>query len=139
MRDFTGHRVANLAAKFHTFNPTITFVGGTQWITQPNPSKQTGSVVFSVLTEESKKSYLQDRVKVGGITATVEVLRSFSATTQCNRCQGFAHNPLKCRARPRCRLCGETHFTKDHRCLIYEASGPCQHVTPTYANCKESH
>jgi hypothetical protein len=58
MRDFTGHRVANLAAEFHTFNLTITFVGGTQWITQLNPSKQAGLVVFSVLTEESKKLYL---------------------------------------------------------------------------------
>jgi energy-converting hydrogenase Eha subunit G len=33
MRDFTGLGAADLAAEFHTFNPTITFVGGIRWIT----------------------------------------------------------------------------------------------------------
>jgi hypothetical protein len=139
MRDFTGSEAADLAAELKTFNPYLLFAGTPRWLTRPDIGKQAGSIIFSVYTEEAKESALKYGIRVGGITASVEALRAFSATTQCRRCQGYSHDPLKCRARACCRLCAGPHLTKDHKCITCAASGLCQHVIVCCGNCRGSH
>ena len=69
-----------------TFNLDIKVKGSPRWLIQPSDEKRASSVVFSVATEAEKRAYIRKGLIIAGITAKVEAVKAYTATTQCFRC-----------------------------------------------------
>ena len=122
-----------------TYNQ-LKLIGNAGWLAKSVDGKRASSVVFAVATEEEKWTCLTGGLTVAGVTCKVEILKPFTPKTQCFRCQAYGHDPTKCRRKPACRICGETHFTKDHACdSCQTASNSCSHKPPYCANCSGAH
>jgi hypothetical protein len=58
--------------------------------------------------------------------------------TQCFKCQGYGHQPDKCRKKA-CRICGQNHYTKEHKCPICLSNNQCPHIKVNCINCNKAH
>jgi len=116
---------------------SIEIVGRPRWLANPD-GKLAGSVAFAITDEKAYKAALLKGLYIAGVKVTVQPLKAFSDKTQCFKCQGYAHNPASCRKRA-CRICGENHYTKDHRCSSCLSNGNCPHITVRCVNCGGGH
>ena len=118
------------------FNP-VEVKGAVRWLKQPKTSS--GSIVFSVDSQKEKQHCLSQGLFIAGKRVTVVGFKTHTQYSQCPRCQGFGHDPAKCRKRVACKFCGGSHFTKNHACNICQASRNCVHLTPQCVNCTGQH
>ena len=118
------------------YNP-IKVKDAVRWLKKP--TKLTGSMVFAVDSQKDQTYCLQKGLLIAGKHVTVVNFRTYSQYSQCLRCQGFGHDPSKCKHRIACKLCGGKHLTKSHTCTICHSSGECLHLEPRCANCKGRH
>ena len=118
------------------YNP-VRVKGAIRWLKKP--TKPTGSMVFAVDTTTEQQHCLQKGLFIGGKRVTIVNFRTHSEYSQCSRCQGFGHDPFKCRHRIACKLCSRRHLTKSHVCTVCQASGDCPHLEPRCANCNGHH
>ena len=79
-RDFN---LSLFTAEVETFNLNVRVKGTPRWLNQPSKNKRAGLVVFSVATEAKKQTCIQKGLTIAGITAKVEAVKAFIATTQC--------------------------------------------------------
>ena len=119
-----------------TYNP-IRVKGAIRWLKKP--TKTTGSMVFAIDTQEEQQYCLQNGLFIAGKRVIVVNFKTHSQYSQCPRCQGFGHNPTKCKKRIACKLCAGKHLTKNHSCNTCHASGNCPHLEEKCANCKGHH
>ncbi len=116
----------------------VSIVGQPRWLVQPLEGKTAGSVVFSVASEAERRKALKG-LNIEGTTVKVVNFKAFSPKTQCVKCQGFGHDPYKCKSQPACRLCASSHLTKDHVCKTCKTNGSCMHLIPKCINCQGAH
>jgi hypothetical protein len=124
----------------NTFNP-VKVTGNPFWLTGPEKrdGKRASSMVFSVTTEAEKKHCLKEGLFIAGERVRVVNYKAYSPRTQCYRCQGYSHNPTTCRKAVKCRLCAESHHTRDHNCTTCNSSNLCSHINAKCSNCSGSH
>lgn len=116
----------------------VKVLGTPYWVKEPAQGQYKAPLVFAVASQEERTKCLQG-IRIGGIKVTVTAFRAFSKRSQCQRCQGYGHNPATCRAKVACRWCGQGHLTHRHCCKECGASDPCDHVNPKCANCQGAH
>ena len=123
-------------AEGETFNP-IRVKGKTRWLKKP--TKPAGSIVFAVESQEEQRHCLSNGLLIAGKRVIVVNFKTHSQYSQCFRCQGFGHDPAKCKKRVACKLCAGKHLTKSHTCTVCKASTECTHTEIKCANCGGKH
>ena len=118
------------------YNP-VQVKGAVRWLKKP--SKPTGSMVFAVATEREQTYCLNKGLLIAGKRVKVVKFKTHSQYSQCFRCQGFGHDPAKCKKRVACKLCAGHHLTKTHKCAECKASTQCQHTHLKCVNCGGRH
>lgn len=113
--------------------------GTPRWLKPPSASKSAGSVVFSVGDTKDLTRCLKLGLMIGGTRVRAVRFTRFTPTSQCGRCQGFAHDPRKCTGKIACRICGQRHPTSTHKCETCGSSALCAHAVLKCINCKEPH
>ena len=118
------------------FNP-IRVKGAVRWLKKP--TKSAVSMVFAVDTQKEQQHCLQRGLFIAGKRVTVVNFKTHSQYSQCRRCQGFGHDPSRCKRRVACKLCAGKHLTKNHDCATCHASAECPHIEAKCINCKGRH
>ena len=137
--------MALVKEEISTFNKGLTPISNPYWLTSANKrlSQRVGSVAVAFATKEEANRAIRNRLYIAGISVRVEKLYSTAPTTQCSKCQGFGHLDSYCKRATTCRLCGDSHATKQHACTSCTSCSTkatrCIHLVPKCANCKEAH
>ena len=119
-----------------TFN-LVRVKGTPRWLKKP--TKPAGSMVFAVESQQEQQHCLTKGLFIAGKRITVVNFKSHSEYSQCFRCQGFGHDPTKCKKRVACKLCAGKHQTKSHTCTTCNANSKCTHLELKCANCGGQH
>lgn len=131
-----------IKSEIATFNRGLAPVGTPFWLTnaEKRANQRGGSIVVAFATQEEAERAIRERLIIAGISVRVEKLHNTAPTTQCERCQGYGHIQDHCRRPEACRLCGENHHTKQHRCNPCQSNGKaCIHLSAKCKNCAGPH
>jgi len=128
-----------IASEIKTFNKGFTPIGRPYWAT-PREKRESGqlkgSVIVAFPTESQAKKAIQNRLYIAGISTKVAKFLPTDSTSQCNNCGGFGHLNKYCKRPTKCLLCGSSHSTSNHKCIICNKMGEvCSHLTPSCSNC----
>jgi hypothetical protein len=115
----------------------IESIGPAYWLTTAE-NKLASSVVFYLSTDKAAKKAISQGINIAGTHVNIRPFQGVLNKTQCFKCQGYGHEPDKCRKKA-CRICGQNHYTKEHKCLTCLSNSQCPHTKVSCINCNKAH
>ena len=104
-------------------------------------NKTHSSVTIAVVDEATKKRLLHHGLMIASEKCKTGDFIPVRPTDTCSNCLGWGHHWSYCKqTSPRCKLCKESHQTRDHICPTCSVKGKtCKHHRPVCFRCNGAH